>query len=488
MVATSGDLAPWTPARRLAWDALDAGLRSRRGEDRRRGFDEAVVMRGMRGAGSNRGHSFQGLDRFGYSPLAEADFRPMPLPAAGGATTLGCWSFDPGTDRSDCLLDCWDEMAETTGTSCDVYLDCGRSSLTLSGAELDDLATGFRGDEDLGFKRGPRITGATESEEAFITAAWNLILANLDLVAWAVCKVEGSVDTAEFGRLLDCLNGKLVNRVTIWVWDVGGTMLAVEGSGTIIVGRDGEVWTKLIEMWARGDDNTRLCACIIAAKAFLHEVTHLAGYTYADLWHEAGNCYASIMIGNAFGWAMHHRYPHSVATSCCNHLQQDSDFGCGRSGGPDDCSIGAADWTDGYFHGGGSSSGEVLESIWNAIRWVIGVAVGAVRRALRELAQLIADAAARAWDAVTDWASDTWQKIVEWGGRLVTSLTIDGGGGGCGCDCEPCYSYCPTLWRSIGNSCIPALELDHPAMTRCIAECGLGELDGKHLSTEGVEA
>lgn len=467
-----------SPAQRLLWDSFDATMREQVEHLPFRGEDERTASWMLSGGASRMGPgSTAALARLGYTGVegrgwtsGEATDGPLlrGSPHPTGATTLGCWSFDP-TDRSGCEKDCIEEMADDSSGFCDVFLDCGSATRTVSASELDALGDEVSGDTSLGFKHGPRIVGAVEGEEALITAAWNLLLQNLDLVVWAVCKTTGDVGTTEFAHLLDRINGSGGRRVTVHVTDFPGGFMALFGTSIVWASRD--YLNDYMEMWTSGTDNERLCAALGLSAILVHELTHLAGYTYIDL---GKACYVSYLIGNVFQWALAQRYP-SAATECCENLAKDEVYGCGAAIHPEfsDCTS---------FHSGWEASKGVWESVvdvlafvWDVIRLIVGGAVGAVHRAAEEIWDFIVDAIGTVSEAVkdgaeavVDWVAETWEGLVDWIGGLFGG---SGSGGCCGCSCEPCFNFCPDLWLDLGCSCTPKLDPDDERMMDCLIRC-----------------
>jgi hypothetical protein len=479
-VAHSNSIAPGeiTPSERLLLDSLDAALRDRETLAGSEGLGARGVARRLAGVahGSHSRTRPGALTSIGYAPWAE----PM-----------GCWTFVPSASRDQCETDCLSEMAESGSGACDGYLDCGSDGVTRrpDASKMDAMAVEVSGTESLGFVRGPLITRATDAERGLIYAAWNLILDNMDLVAWTVCKVAGSVSTTEFGRLLDRINGKRPRRVAVRVMDVKGTALAAYGTDYILIAGKGAMWTQFKDLWASSDPDTRLCALIATAAMLLHELTHLAGYTYIDLegadgehvdWgYEGGTCYTSIMIGSTFSWGLHQRYPEASDAPCCSELADAWSFGCGRSPVIENgCSGGSA--TGGSYVGGGGGVGALF---FDFLRWVVGAAIGAIRRGISELAELVADVVGPVLGEIAELVADVVRHIGEWWESMSAG---EGSGGGCGCSCEPCYSHCPELYVERGSACVLKVDLDHPAFMRCMAECGLGEVPDGPASFESA--
>jgi len=450
------------------------------GEDERRAswilFGETIGA-GPRSTAALARLGYTGMDGGIWRSRAPSDavtaLRPA-LPA--GATTLGCWSFDP-SDRAGCENDCLAEMGDDSSGLCEVFLDCGSATRTLSASELDALSDEVSGETSLGFKRGPRMVGAVEEEEALITAAWNLLLQNLDLVVWAVCKATGDVGTTELAHLLDRINGSGGRRVTVKVTDIAGSFMSLFGTSIIWVSRGGP-FTNYMEMWTSGTDNERLCAALDFAATLFHELTHLAGYTYIDL---GTACYVSYLIENAFRWSFAHRYS-DAATGCCDNLADDSVYGCGDPVYADfsACSSSGAEWevSKGFWE----AIGNIVGFVWNGIRLIVGGVIGAIRRGAEEVWGFVAGLIETLWgaiedgaEAVVEWATDTWGRIVDWLGDLFGGSGGDGGGC-CYCACNHCYEYCPELFRNDCN-CSPVVDWGDEAMMNCQARCVEGMME-----------
>ena len=482
-----------SPEPRLLWDTLDTTLRERIEHVPFVGEDERVVARRMSGEQAASTLSMEALARLGYSGLAEPAVAagrassPTALTSTGGATR-GCWTFTGET--GGCSDDCADEMFEDVDGFCDTFLSCDSATRSMTGVELDALAREVEGDESLGFKRGPRIKNATADEEALITAAWNLILANLDLVKWSVCKTTGSVSTTEFSRLQDCINGKKPRRVTVRIVDFKGGFMAAYGTSIIWVGRDKDAFHGYLEMWTAGTDTERLCAALDLAASLLHEMTRLAGYTLWDF-DLFGGCFSSYLIDNTFRWGLFHRYS-GAATGCCGKLAVDDVFGCGSPVYPDfnDCS------SDGSASSmpGGLVDGfwGIFGFLWDVGRLAIGFTLGTIWRGIEEAWDLFIGLVKDLWgflgdavDDVVDWLSSKWRSLLEWFGGILGG---DGGGGGCcSCQCNPCYEYCPDLYNNDCN-CTAKKDADEDALLACTVRCTEGMMEEMMgpASTESV--
>jgi hypothetical protein len=492
---SSGGKTLLTPERRLLWDAFDATLRERTEAGVFEEPESSLVRR--RSKGEADGPRFTGgvFGLLGYSPISE----PLPAPSApssGGGERLGCWTFD--RSFRTCVPDCLDEMAEDGAGPCDGWLDCSDVQRELDAAALCKLASAIPSDESPGFVRGPRISGATSAAEELITAAWNLMLANLDLVAWAACKTTGSVDTNEFADLLDCINGKGLSRVTVRVLEIEenrfGSYHALYGTSIVWIAGNSDSFSNYVAMWSGGDEDTRACAALNFSSILLHDLTHLAGFSYIDL--RDSKCYAAYLIQNAYRWGVLHRYPSASRPSCCDGLDDDDYYGCGTFYDPEyTCdTTGSASCGDGggTYLGGGGDVWRWVGLGWDLLRWRIGLYFGLRHWVLTkawdlflEGAQRVLAALQRAWDDTTDWVAETWRDLIGWLGRLVDG-SLDGSGGGCGCDCEECYTHCPELWEERGGTCTPLVESDHPAMMRCMADCGLGAVPDEPAELMGA--
>lgn len=472
-----------SPGRRLLWDSFDATMRERvehlpfRGESGRKAA--LTLSGGMRGAGTGA-EAKAALRRLGYtgpekggwlSAGVSGDVVPVSPPSSSGAITLGCWSFSPSADRTQCGNDCIDEMFDDSAGLCDdAFLDCGSPTRTVSSSSLDALSNAFFGDTSLGFVQGPRIRGTVEAEKELITAAWNLILQNMDLVKWAVCKATGDLGTtwrsgtAERAWLISRINGSL--GVTVHVVNAVGTYMSVYGSSIIWVSRGGK-FTHSMELWTGGTHQERLCAAVDLAATLFHELTHLAGFTYADFDDE--ECYQSYKIESAFRWALANRYPD---TGCCEKLRKSYVYGCGSPiyAHYNECSSHDIGWDP------SKSAWEVivdaLAFLADGARMVVGAVVGFILWGVEE---------------VYEGAPEVLGRVVDWLVDLFDGFDNDGGGGGCcGCACNRCYEYCPSFFR---NDCVctPLIAMDHPAMMDCQLRCVKGMIeDGAELSSDAT--
>ena len=338
---------------------------------------------------------------------------------------------------------------------CDSFLNCSVGNLYPTGDDLDSLAEEVVGEAALGFVRGPRISNATSIEEALITAAWNILLSNMDLVVWAVCKATGSVSSSAFANLINRLNGKSGYRVEIRVIDIfgAGRIGALYGTNVIWVNHEWDVWENYLSMWSGGNDDERLCAAVNLAAVLLHETSHLAGYTYLDFWYsQLDICYESYMIGNAFGWAIHHRYPNSTKATCCLSNGGDWVYGCGNTTYPNLSGCGGSSGGGsggGYFGGGG---GDVLGLLWDLGLLAAGFGFSSVERG-------------------TIFTVETVGKLLDALWQLLFGHDDSSGGGCCSCECEECYSYCPGEWTHVQNGCCQLRDPISEVALECIAAC-----------------
>ena len=499
----SGEKSGLSPDRRLLWDSFDTTMRERvegmplKGES----VGRAVrVLSGRTSGAGTRAEAITALASLGYTDsgrdrwissdalsdarasTSDSDSDSPPCPSPAGGTTLGCWPYDPSTSRSKCGTDCIDEMYADPYDLCDEFLNCDAAVRTVSPSKLREMSEGVKHERD------PRIWGTVEEETALILAAWSLIVENIDLVKWAVCKATGETSpsiiagTAARAALLARIYG-LPTKITVHVVDVDGHFMSVFGTSIIWVSRKGE-FTRSMELWANGAHEERLCAALDLAATLFHELTHIAGFSYADL--DDSECYYSYMIESAFRWAIANRYPDSA---CCSNLACSFIYGCG--------SPKYANWSSCLAYNSGwdpdKSGWETfvgyVQMAADFLRGVIGATVGFVLNipewvvtglgiALEWAAEGIAEAAEAVVEAV--------QKVIGW---LESFFEGTGGGSGsgcCDCSCEFCYQFCPGLWRQSPCSCVPSDTLD-AGMASCLVECAEARTaEGAELSEDST--
>jgi len=222
----------------------------------------------------------------------------------------------------------------------------------------------------------------------------------------------------------------------------------------------------MLAMWERGDHQTRQCAAMDLAVILLHEVMHLSGYTYIDLF---GGCYVNYVAHNLFRWGLFHRYPKATLPTCCDQADADSLVGCGALIGLNGkCDLdgqasgvfgGASEWireTLGWLVTQGPSL------LWDVAWFIGGALAGALIRGLHE------------WlDNAGDWLRGLFE------GAGVRS---SGGPGYSSCGDTLCYEYCPELWEDSPHGCVLRNPDNVSALNRCMEECLFGSEPG---SAEG---
>lgn len=482
MEATSNRtlLHDMTPGGRLLWDTYDGVMRARFEHKPQVGLGPETMASAYKGPPGVADAMAGALNALGYTgPAGPAPPRQNAVVhTLGAALTPGknvihdrgpCKPPNLSIDRSTCRHDCLHEMVESGPGPCDDYIEeCGTRRLT--DGELDAYGAEFIGSSAEGFKQGPRIRDASVVEEQLVTAAWNLVLQNMDMVRWAVCKATGTIDDSKYKALLRRINGK--TRITVKIWDIDppgdGFALALDGSGTIVIWGGEGVWATYVDMWNNGaSPNVRLCSALNLAAVLLHELCHLAGYTYIDL---GNKCYDVYLIESAFKWAVFQRYPQAgndpdaptnskgqPTNSCCNQFDEDWVFGCGASYAPQtDCTtVSGGGSSSGYYAGGGG----ILDDIWWFGKSFVGAAFGlwwkyqefkwkvatwVVSKAL-DAAKWVAE---KAWEGLT-WAWETTKDAAEWvwnqikkGLAWLFGSDSTSSGGGCLDLCVECPEWC----------------------------------------------
>lgn len=436
------------PSRRMLWDTVVSAAAESSGSPRE--WTPAEVMAAMSGAPAPLRGAAEALEVF--SPATGRGARR----ATAAAGLQGCWSWTP-TDPY--VRDCRESLVGDDDT-CGILLDCAEATRSISESQLEAMANSCPADFVTLSARGPKIRGETRSERELIRAAWNYLLLNLDIVNWAVCRVTGEVQDTRSIALMRRLVGKSPYRVTVQVFPTPGTYFGLYGTGMIGIPREGDNFTNIVAMWERGDHATRQCAAMDLSVTLLHEVMHLAGYTYIDL---GEICYVNHVADNLYRWALFHRYSDASVPDCCKDSNNDERIGSGSTYYvDDDCVIG--DSTRGTF---GGSSEWVREALWWLVRtprlawdvwWFFHRALlGGLIRGARELL-----------DDAGNWLSE----VGRWFGDLFAGLGgRSSGSGACGCACEPCYQFCPELWQDTGSGCELRDPDNREAAIRCLQEC-----------------
>ncbi len=173
------------------------------------------------------------------------------------------------------------------------------------------------------------------SEQDLLRHAWALLVANTELVDWAVCWVTGNSGAGDC--LLNRINGVDANVNLKHVssdshhFYVGPLDMAVPPlyGGTIRI-YENWPWDRYIDIWNSGDTCNQLCSALDLACTLLHKLTHVCWRAWND---ESSDCDSSYLVENVFRWAMYRRYPDALQSECCSYPDLGGDWVFGDDAG-----------------------------------------------------------------------------------------------------------------------------------------------------------
>ncbi|MEQ1572301.1 MAG: hypothetical protein ABMA64_42145, partial [Myxococcota bacterium] len=268
-----------------------------------------------------------------FGSLADGDT------VSGGSATQQCfWNqYGPGlTDWPD--TSCGDPcLFEVTSCAVPSQAEQDAALATFGLVQIDQGFLDSLPDGDVGKGDVPLVPPATADELAFVKSALALLLANLDLVEWALClaaswSVDEPAETdpeADTAALLDCVLGMLAGGSSIYlIATFGGGSTGATGGGTrrysftpdgqigAVIPVRGVKWVPGAADHAAGTPDG-LCAAITLAGVILHEFVHMCEDDTNPDCTSVDN-YGSVialccseeqrMTQSMFQWAMSQRY------------------------------------------------------------------------------------------------------------------------------------------------------------------------------------
>jgi hypothetical protein len=166
---------------------------------------------------------------------------------------------------------------------------------------------------------GP-VYGPSECHLEFIDAVWGLLMANLDLVEWALCVAGANQDA------IDCVVSKILGTADEPVhFKILGDTVGCSGAKlwtsfanqTIGLCTQSHLFADAADTWCHGHGGDRTCALVAVAAPLLHELTHICGYPDPPHLPTGFECGVSYLTGSAILWGLLQRYPDAARSRCC---------------------------------------------------------------------------------------------------------------------------------------------------------------------------